>query len=268
LKKEASITVQNNVHETGAGEPILFAHGYGCDQQVWRFVTPGFSDHRTILFDHVGAGASDAAAFNRYKYRNLDGYADDILTLCDELELEKVTFVGHSVSAIVGMLAVIKRPEIFSRLVMVAPSPCYINQAGYVGGFTRPDIDALLELLDTNHLGWSAAMAPVIMGNAERPELSDELAGSFCRMNPTIARHFARVTFLSNNLEDLPKVAIPTLILQCADDSIAPATVGEYMHGVMPESQLVMMQATGHCPHLSAPRETIAKIRSFLNQAV
>ena len=261
----ASVTARNNVIDNGQGETLLFAHGYGCDQQVWRHVAPAFSGYQTVLFDHVGAGGSDLTAFNPYKYRSLEGYASDVLALCDELQLQNVTLIGHSVSAVIGMIAVLKRPNLFSRLVMVAPSPCYVNQEDYVGGFTLPDIEGLLELLDNNHLGWSAAMAPVIMGNAQRPELTEELAGSFCRMDPTIARHFARVTFLSNNLQDLPKVSIPTLILQCADDAIAPSSVGRYMRDVMPTSRLVMMKASGHCPHLSAPEETIAEIKSFLN---
>jgi sigma-B regulation protein RsbQ len=255
---------RNNVTDMGKGSPLIFSHGYGCDQNVWNRVIPGFSDRRVILFDHVGAGKSDTAAFSPFKYRTLNGYAADLVELCDELELRDVTLVAHSVSAIIGALAAIERPDLFVGLVMVAPSPCYINHDDYVGGFTQDDIEALLDLLDSNHMGWSSAMAPIVMGNPERPELSRELEASFCRTDPTVARHFARVTFTANNLLDIGKVAIPTLILQCSEDKIAPSSVGTYMHGVMPGSKLVMMEAKGHCPHISAPEETIEEIRSFL----
>ena len=260
----ASVTIRNNVTDSGAGNPLLFAHGYGCDQHVWKHIAPMFPDNRVVVFDHVGAGNSDLTAFNQIKYRSLRGYALDMLELCDELALRNVILVGHSVSAVIGALAVIERPELFAGLVMVAPSPCYIDHDDYVGGFCRQDIDGLLELLDSNHLGWSETMAPVIMGNADRPELSADLATSFCRTNPAIARHFARVTFLSNNLLDMAKVPVRSVILQCTDDAIAPSTVGEYMHSVMQNSELVMMKATGHCPHLSAPEETVAEIKRFL----
>lgn len=262
------VTARNNVTTFGAGDPVLFSHGYGCDQNVWRHVAPAFSDHQVVLFDHVGAGGSDLAAFNRFKYRTLSGYASDVVELCEELQLRNVTLVGHSVSGVIGALAVLKRPDLFRALVMVAPSPCYIDHDDYVGGFKREDIDGLLELLDSNHLGWSAAMAPLIMGNPERPELAEELAGSFCRTNPDIARHFARVTFLSNNVADLVRVRVPSLTLQCAQDSIAPASVGEYMHRIMEGNELVMMRATGHCPHLSAPGETVSAIKRFMASQV
>ena len=261
-----SVIKRNNVHTLGAGHPpMMFAHGFGCDQNMWRLVVPAFTAaHRVVLFDHVGAGQSDISAYDRRKYASLQGYADDVLEICAELQLNDVVFVGHSVSAMIGVLAAKKEPDRFKALVLVGPSPRYINDADYIGGFTRQDIDGLLDSLDSNYLGWSSAMAPAIMGNADRPELGVELTNSFCRTDPEIAAHFARVTFLSDNRQDLPHVATPTLILQCSDDVIAPYAVGEYVHRHMPASQLVVMTATGHCPNLSAPDETIAAIRAFL----
>jgi sigma-B regulation protein RsbQ len=258
---------RNNVQLSGreTGRPMLFAHGFGCDQNMWRFVTPAFEDeYRIVLFDHVGAGNSDHSAYSHAKYDSLGAYADDLLELLRELELRDVVFVGHSVSSVIGVLAAAEEPERFAKLVLVGPSPRYIDDEGYVGGFTREDIDGLLESLDSNYLGWSQAMAPAIMGAAQPPELQEELTNSFCRTDPEIARHFARVTFLSDNRADLPRVTIPTLVLQCSDDVIAPQAVGEYVHERIPGSTLVLMEATGHCPNLSAPDETIAAIKSFL----
>ena len=258
---------RNNIQLSGreTGQPMVFAHGFGCDQNMWRFVAPAFEDeYRIVLFDHVGAGRSDPSAYNRTKYGSLQGYASDVLDICRELDLSRVVFVGHSVSAAIGMLAAIEEPERFEALVLVGPSPCYIDGGDYVGGFSREDIDGLLESLDSNYLGWSSAMAPVIMGNPDRPELGQELTNSFCRTDPEIARHFARVTFLSDNRNDLPKVTVRSLILQCSEDAIAPRCVGEYVHRNLPGSELVLLQATGHCPNLSAPEETVAAIKNFL----
>jgi sigma-B regulation protein RsbQ len=244
---------------------MLFAHGFGCDQNMWRFVAPAFADdHRTVLFDHVGAGGSDLGAYDPERYATLDGYAADVLEICDELELEDVIFVGHSVSAMIGVLAAAERPELFASLVLVGPSPRYIDDEGYVGGFTAEDIDGLLDSLASNFLGWSAAMAPVIMGNADRPELGEELTNSFCRTDPEIAAQFARATFLSDNRDDLARVPVPALVLQCREDAIAPVAIGEYVHRALPQSTLVILEATGHCPNLSAPAETIEAIRAFL----
>ena len=244
---------------------MLFAHGFGCDQNMWRFVAPAFADRfRIVLFDHVGAGRSDLSAYDRNKYSALDGYASDVLEICRALDLRRTIFVGHSVSAMIGVLAALQEPDRFDKLVLVGPSPRYINDEGYIGGFTREDIDGLLDSLDTNYLGWSSAMAPVIMGNPDRPELGKELANSFCRTDPAIASQFARVTFLSDNRADLPRVGIRTLVLQCSEDAIAPRPVGEYVHRQIPDSELVVMKATGHCPNLSAPEETIAAIRAFV----
>ena len=245
---------------------MLFAHGFGCDQNMWRYITPAFADeYRIVLFDHVGAGKSDLAAYDREKYGDLEGYATDIIEIAQVLQLKDVIFVGHSVSAVIGLIASARAPGIFKTLIMVGPSPSYINDGDYVGGFTREQVEELLEALDNNHLGWSMSMAPVIMGNPDRKELGEELANSFCRTDPDIAKHFARTTFLSDKRDMLPKVNVPALILQCSSDVIAPEDVGRYMHRVMPNSTLVIMKATGHCPNLSAPGETIAAIRNYLS---
>ena len=256
---------RNNVHTLGGGDPIVFAHGFGCDQNMWRFVAPAFADsHRIVLFDHVGAGQSDISAYDRRKYATLDGYATDVLEICHALDLANVILVGHSVSAMIAVLAARREPGLFKALVLVGPSPRYIDEDGYVGGFSTQDIEGLLTSLESNYLGWSSTMAPVIVGNADRPELGAELTNSFCRTDPDIASHFARVTFFSDNRRDLPAVATPTLVLQCSNDVIAPNAVGEYVHAHMPASQLVVMKATGHCPNLSAPAETIDAIQTFI----
>jgi sigma-B regulation protein RsbQ len=232
---------------------------------MWREVWPAFAgDHRVVLFDYVGAGGSDVSAYSPARYASLDGYAEDVLEICRELSLIDVVFVGHSVSAMVGVLAAAEEPGRFGRLVLVGPSPRYIDDEDYVGGFTHEDIDGLLESLASNYLGWSSAMAPAIMGNPERPELGEELTNSFCRADPEIAAQFARATFLSDNRADLARVRTRSLVLQCAEDVIAPQVVGEYVHRHLPDSELVLMQATGHCPNLSAPAETVAAIRAFL----
>ncbi|RKH41845.1 alpha/beta hydrolase [Corallococcus sp. AB050B] len=261
-----NVLVRNNVKVKGQGaQPMVFSHGFGCDQNMWRFVAPAFEqDYRTVLFDHVGAGGSEVAAYDCNRYGTLEGYADDVLELCHALRLEQVVFVGHSVSAMVGVLAAIKEPERFARLVLIGPSPCYINDGEYVGGFSREDILQLLESLDDNYLGWSSTMAPVIMGNPDRPELGAELTNSFCRMDPDIAKQFARVTFLSDHRAELPKVQTPSLVLQCSNDVIAGEAVGEYVCRQLPAGQMVLLKATGHCPNLSAPEETIAAMKPFL----
>ncbi|MDQ6605932.1 MAG: alpha/beta hydrolase [Actinomycetota bacterium] len=244
---------------------MIFAHGFGCDQNMWRYVWPAFAeDHRIILFDHVGAGGSDASAYDPERYASLQRYADDVLEICRELELDDAIFVGHSVSAMMGVLAAAAEPHRFARLVLVGPSPRYVDEGDYVGGFAREDIEELLQSLESNYLGWSSTMAPVIMGNPDRPELGDELTNSFCRADPAIARQFARVTFLSDNRADLSRVSTPSLVLQCSDDVIAPPAVGEYVQSHLRNSRIVQLEATGHCPNLSAPEETIAALRAFL----
>jgi sigma-B regulation protein RsbQ len=246
---------------------MMFAHGFGCDQNMWRWVAPAFADrYRTILFDHVGAGRSDLSAFDPAKYATLDGYAEDVTELARALDVQDGIFVGHSVSAMIGVLAAIRAPELFSKLVLVGPSPRYIDDGDYVGGFSEAQIHELLAFLDSNHMGWSEAMAPVIMGNKERPELTEELTNSFCRTDPKIAQHFARTTFLSDNRGDLGKVRARCLVLQCSDDVIAPEAVGRYVQAHLPDSRLVLMKATGHCPNLSAPEETIAAMEAFFGE--
>jgi sigma-B regulation protein RsbQ len=257
---------RNNVRVLGTGsQAMIFAHGYGCDQNMWRFITPAFeSDYRIVLFDHVGAGQSDLSSYHPTRYGSLQGYARDMLEICRELSLKDAIFVGHSVSAMIGVLAAIEEPSLFTKLILIGPSPCYVNDGDYVGGFNRGDIEGLLETLDSNYLGWSSSMAPTIMGNLDRPELGEELTNSFCQADPEIARHFARVTFLSDNRADLPKVKTPSLILQCSQDVIAPEAVGQYLHRALAGSTLRVMKATGHCPHLSAPEETLSAMRAWL----
>lgn len=244
---------------------MMFAHGFGCDQTMWEPVAKNFeTDFRVVLFDYIGHGRSDLSAYSAERYSSLEGYAEDVVQIGRALDVHGGVFVGHSVSAMVGALASLRAPDMFSELVMVGPSPRYIDDDGYRGGFSREQIDELLEFLADNHLGWSAAMAPAIMGNSDRPELSARLENSFCSTDPEIARDFARVTFLSDNRGDLPSVKARTLVLQCNEDIIAPAEVGEYVHASLPRSEFRMLQATGHCPNLSAPDEVTAAIREFV----
>ena len=262
-----TVRERNNVHESGVAEgpPIVFVHGYGCDQNMWRFVAPAFeATHRVVLFDHVGYGGSDLSAWSAERYSSLDAYAADLVEIVDALDLRGATVVGHSVSAMVAVEAAIARPDRIGRLVLVGPSPRYLDDEGYSGGFSRSDIDELIDAVDSNYLGWASTMAPLIVGNADRPELGAELTNSFCRADPEVARQFARVTFLSDSRDLLAKVPVPTLVLQCREDVIAPRQVGEFVHDQIPGSELVVLDATGHCPNLSAPAETIAAIEAFL----
>lgn len=257
---------RNNVHVVGDGPvTVLFVHGFGCDQNMWRLLVPSF-DHRfrVVLFDLVGSGLSDLSAYDVQKYGSLQGHADDVVEIVDAFARGPVIFVGHSVSAMIGMLADLKAPGRFKAQIMIGPSPCYINEGGYVGGFSRGDIDSLLETLESNYLGWSSTMAPAIMGAPGQPELGIELTNSFCRTDPEIAKHFARVTFLSDNRADLAHLHTPTLLLQCSDDLIAPLAVGHYMQRVMPNATLKVIENVGHCPHLSAPSASIAAMNDFL----
>ena len=261
------IIARNNVNVSGRGSrPMLFAHGFGCDQNMWRFVTPAFEEgYKIILFDFVGSGKSEIAAYDTARYGSLDGYAADVIDVCDALGLRDVIFVGHSVSAMIGALASIQRPELFSRLIMVGPSPCYINDPPeYVGGFERADIAGLLDMMEKNYMGWSSFLAPVIMKNPDRPELAAELEESFCSTDPKIARLFAEATFYSDNRRDLEKVTVPSLIMQCSDDAIAPSSVGEYLNRKLSNATLRVMEANGHCPHVSHPEETIGIIKEYL----
>ncbi len=265
--RHVNVLARNKVTVTGPeGAPgIVFAHGFGCDQHMWRQVAPAFEDdHRVVRFDHVGAGESDLSAYAPAKYGSLDGYAADVVEILEALDLGPIVFVGHSVSAMIGGLAAARAPGRCAKLVLVGPSPRYVDDDGYTGGFSRADIEELLASLESNFLGWSSTMAPVIMGTPDRPELGEELTNSFCRTDPEIAAQFARVTFLSDNRGDLADVALPVLILQSRVDAIAPPVVGEYVHHAIPGSTLVVLDATGHCPNLSAPGETAAAIRAFL----
>lgn len=260
------VITRNNVTVSGRGtQPMLFAHGFGCDQNMWRFVTPAFEDdYRIILFDYVGSGKSDLAAYDAGRYATLDGYARDVLEICSVLDLRDVVFVGHSVSSMIGVLAVNREPRRFSDLIMIGPSPRYVNEDGYVGGFERADLEGLLDLMDRNYIGWANFLAPVIMRNADRPELQQELHQSFCSTDPKIARRFAEATFFADNRADLGAVNIPSLIMQCSDDAIAPMEVGEYLSQMMPKSTMQVLKATGHCPHLSHPEETIQVMKEYL----
>ena len=263
LKK---ITERNNIKICGTGSKSMFlVHGYGCDQNMWRFITPQFKDdYKIILIDLVGSGKSDENSYDYDKYSSLDGYANDIIEICDALNLRNVCLVGHSVSAMIGLLAAIKRPSLFKKLIMIGPSPRYINDDVYFGGFSQNDINGLMETLDSNYLGWSSAMAPVIMGNTDRPELATELEESFCQNNPEIARHFAKVTFLGDNRSDLKKLTTDTLIIQSENDAIASIKVGQFVHDHISNSELVVLETSGHCPHLSAPNQTVEAMKQYL----
>lgn len=258
---------RNNVTVTGnpQGPTVVLAHGFGCDQNMWRLTVPALiDDYRVVMFDYVGSGSSDLSAFSAERYGSLGGYAQDVVDVCQELDLRGATFVGHSVSAMIGVLAAAMVPESIGALVMVAPSPRYIDDEDYRGGFSAEDIDELLASLESNYLGWSAAMAPVIMGNADRPELGEELTNAFCATDPEMAHVFAQTTFLSDSRHDLASVKVPTLVLECTHDVIAPREVGAYVHASIPGSSLVTLNATGHCPHLSAPEATNEAITAFL----
>jgi sigma-B regulation protein RsbQ len=265
------VSARNNVRIIGnsAGPVVMFGHGFGCDQEMWRRVVPYFTaDYRVVLFDHVGAGGSDKGAYSRAKYATLDGYVQDVLEICADLDLREVTFVGHSVSAMMGVAAAAAAPDTFANLILLASSPSYMDRPedGYTGGFSAADIDELLISLDANYLVWAAAMAPMIMGNPESPELHNELEGSFCRLDPAVARDFARVSFKSDVRDQLADVKVPSLILQCSDDLLAPPHIGTYTLGKMPDATLVQLRATGHLPHVSAPAETAEAILSYLSR--
>jgi sigma-B regulation protein RsbQ len=264
---KGNVISRNNVRTWGKGsKTIIFAHGFGCDQNMWRFITSAFEDdYRIVVFDYVGAGKSDLNAYNVERYSNLNGYTQDVLEICEALNLEQAVFVGHSVSSMIGVLAALKKPQYFSDLILVGPSPCYINTDGYVGGFTRKDIEELLDTMDKNYVGWANFLAPAIMKNSDRPELAKELTESFCSTDPKIARQFAVATFFSDNRKDLPKLQTPSLIMQCSEDLIAPYEVGDYLHANLKGSTLKVLKATGHCPHMSHPEETIAVIQEYLD---
>ena len=269
LDMPQDVLARNNVKVFGRGtQPMVFAHGFGCDQNMWRLVTPAFEDdYRIVLFDYVGSGRSDLAAYDASRYSTLEGYAQDVIDVIHALDLRDVVLVAHSVSSMVAVLAANREPGRFERLVLIGPSPRYINDPPYVGGFERADIEGLLDMMDRNFIGWANFLAPAIMKNPDRPELGEELTSSFCSTDPVVARRFAEATFLSDNRTDLGKVGVPSLILQCSDDMVAPLEVGDYLHRELPGSTLRVMSATGHCPHMSHPEETIELIRDYLQPA-
>lgn len=259
---------RNNIHRLGKGEKtLMFAHGYGCDQNMWRLVTPHFeADYEIVLFDHVGSGKSDEYAYDFDKYDTLQGYADDVTEICEALDLKDVIFVGHSVSSMIGLLAAKSRPDLFEKLVMIGPSPCYIDDGDYTGGFSKADIDELIFTLESNYLGWSQYITPVIIGDPDQPEFSKELENSFCRMNPKIAKHFAKVTFTADNRDDLSDLSPPALVLQSNPDAIAPVETGKYTANKIPRATYVELDSAGHCPHLTAPEQTSAAIKQYLEK--
>jgi sigma-B regulation protein RsbQ len=264
---ELDVLARNNVKVSGRGtQPMLFAHGFGCDQNMWRFVAPAFeNDYRVVLFDYVGSGRSDLGAYDAKRYSSLAGYAQDVLDVCHALDLHDVILVGHSVSSMIGVLAANREPERFAQLVLLGPSARYVNDApDYVGGFERADLEGLIDMMDRNFIGWANFLAPVIMKNPDRPELEMELEESFCSTDPVIARRFAEATFFADNRADAARLRVPSLIVQAADDAIAPQSVGEYLRRVMPASTYRLLEVTGHCPHMSHPDETIAAIREYL----
>lgn len=260
-----TVARRNHVRVQGSGPPMVFAHGFGCDQNMWRLLAPRYASRfTTITFDQVGSGQSDLSAYDPAKYGTLHGYASDVIEILQEFASGPAIFVGHSVGAMIGLLAGMKVPALFAGHVMVGPSPCYINDGDYRGGFSREDIDGLLQMLESNYLGWSSTMAPVIMGAPDQPALSVELTNSFCRTDPDIAKQFARVTFLSDNRQDLRNVTTPSLIIQSEDDLIAPLSVGEYLHDMLPRNMLRVVENVGHCPHLSAPSASADAMDEFL----
>lgn len=255
---------------TATGRPVVFAHGYACDKNIWRLVAPAFeADHRVVLFDHVGAGASDRARWSTKRYPDLRAHAEDMVDLLDALDLHDAVLVGHSAGAMISALAATARPERVGALVMTSPSPRYVDDpaTGWRGGFSRAEVDELLEAIDNNHFAWSVAMAPVIMNAPEQPDLAEELTAMYCRTDPDIATHMARMTFLSDHRADLPKIPVPTLVLQTRDDIVVPEEVGAAMAAAIPDGHVLLMDAFGHCPQMSAPAETISAIRDFVGAA-
>ncbi len=261
-----NVLKRNNVTVIGDAEKvILFAHGFGCDQNSWKYIRNDFaSDYRLVLFDYVGAGNSDLSCYDAQKYNSLNGYANDILELCDELKLKDIIFVGHSVSCMIGALAAIQQPSIFKKLIFIGPSPCYITKDGYIGGFDQETIDSLLEVMEEDYISWAKSLAPAIMDKNNPPLLGKELSDSFCSIDPAIAKQFARVTFLSDNRKDLPLIPVESLTIQCSDDMIAPMEIGEYINQNTPRNTLTVLDAYGHCPHISHPEKTITAIRAYI----
>ena len=262
---------RNNVHVSGPAAPVLlYAHGFGCTQQMWSRITPAFeTSHRQVLFDYVGSGESDRSAFNESRYGQLQGYAQDVIDVCDALGLrEGITFVGHSVSCSIGMLASIARPRLFERLVLVGPSPCFLNEPpDYFGGFEKADLEGLLSLMDQNYMGWAQYLAPVVAGAGGAEPVATQLSTSFCSTDPAVARVFASATFFADNRADLPRVQVPSLILQHRKDALAPLGVGEYLHQHLQGSTLKVLDVDGHCGHMSHPDLVVEAMRQYLGLA-
>ena len=259
---------RNNIHEMGnlaARETILFAHGYGSDQTAWRFITPAFEkDYHLVLYDLMGCGKSDVDSYNRSEYESLYDYADDLIEICDRLELRQVTLVAHSVSGMIGALASIKRPGLFKRMVFIGASPCYLVDGDYNGGFTRDAVAGLLNAIGDNYLTWARGFAPVAMNAPEQPFLGDEFALSLSSMRPDVSLGIATTIFLSDHRKNLDTMEGPVLILQAHNDVAVPDAVGEYLQRVIPGSRLQWISTNGHFPHLSNPAEVIEAIEGFL----
>lgn len=261
-----NVLQRNRVQVLGDSGPVLlYAHGFGCNQHMWDRITPAFADtHRQVLFDYVGSGRSDPTAFNPERYSQLSGYAQDLLEVCDALGLTQgVTLVAHSVSCSIGMLAAIARPELFSSIVMVGPSPCFLNHPpDYMGGFEHQDLRDLLALMDQNYMGWAHYLAPVVAGASADGDVTAKLSDSFCSTDPVMARVFAEATFFADNRADLPRVPVPCLLLQHRNDALAPTSVGEYLHQHLPKSSLQVLDVSGHCAHMSHPQLVIDAIKA------
>ncbi|MGI4884032.1 MAG: alpha/beta fold hydrolase [Janthinobacterium lividum] len=263
----ATVLARNAVQVLGHGKPpLLLCNGFSCSQTVWHhFVAALGVHHQVILFDHVGSGASDPDAYDPLKYGTLAGYAQDVVEICQALELRGAVIMGHSVGATIALLAAAQAPEHFAKAVLLAPSPCYLNRPGYYGGFERTDLDDILALLDTDT--WGQSFAHLLTGPANPDSVAEELAEQFCASNSAAARRFARVAFLSDHRADVPRLRLPTLVLQCTHDMVVPPAVGAYLLQHLPDARLMTLRATGHCPHLSAPVETLAALLPFLTNA-
>lgn len=266
-----NVLKRNNVAVLGETGPVLlYAHGFGCNRDMWNRVTPAFAaTHRQVVFDYVGSGNSDRAAFDPQRYADLRGYAQDVLDVCEALGLQEgVTFVGHSVSCSIGVLASIERPALFDRLILLGPSPCFLNDPpGYAGGFEREDLEGLLTLMDQNYMGWAQYLAPVVAGASGEGGVTTSLTNSLCSTDPAVARVFARATFFADNRADLPKVSRPSLLLQHRRDNLAPLSVGEYLHTMMPGSTLQILDVEGHCAHMSNPDLVVSAMRDYMGRA-
>lgn len=262
------IKYRNNVTILGKGkQTIVFGHGLGCDQTIWKYITPPFEEkYQIVLFDYVGSGNSDLSAYESDRYKDLNGYAMDLLEIIEALALKDVIFIGHSVSSMIGTLASIQQPEVFKCLIMIAPSPRYINDINYIGGFNEEDVKELLTMMEMNFVGWASVTAPLAMNNPQNPKLGQDLQSRFCSGDPIITREFAQATFLSDHRNDLSQISVPTLIIQCSEDSMVPKEVGEYLHQHIQNSTLLLTEAKGHYPQLSDPTETVAIIQNYLAQ--